>query len=537
MKRCQFLIIAIIFCGTLPTVGVSQYNLGADGRNEYARGQAYLKINYFDAAMQSFRKAVEINPDYIAAIKALAGTARTVKQRMDPKLRLSFTTMLTMRKFYAAKAAADPKNAVYQWALGQFDESPTEEEAERCYRNAISLDAGFLEAYQSLASTLLYRGKVADARVMLRKVYELSSTDPEAMAAYTLHVNEEDPSLYVRLTEEFLRQFRENAAGADLIARMAANESDLATRITTLERLKALYPPNESEVTEWYMRFLFDAYLRTNPPNALSLAQEMTRLMPVRSFAKMDWQYFSEYAQSLVLARSLLDQNSYAEVSNSLAEAKPPYLVSPDPQTILRAEAAAKSGKANRPYEILVSAMAEQPSETLKPILMRYSVKPPAQVEEDIWSARLKKAPTVKDFVLPALREGKNVRLNEYRGRVVLLNFWYPGDRASREEFLYLQKMLDRYGPQGFTIITINIKPEENAIAAVLMDRYNFVALCAPDDKWAGKNYQIDRLPASILIDRQGRAVFRPEFWGSDPRHTCELEVEAMLAYASKGRQ
>lgn len=506
MKRCQYLIIAIIFCGTLPTVGMSQYTLGSDGRDEYARGQAYLKINYFNAAMQSFGKAVAANPDFVAAIKALASTARTVKQGLDPKSRLSFTSMKTMRNFYAAKVAADPKNAVYQWALGQFDESPTEEEAERCYRKAISLDAAFLEAYQSLASTLLYRGNVADARVMLRKAYELSPTDPEALAAYTLHINEEEPLLYARLTEEFLRQFRGNAAGADLIARMAANEGDQATRITTLEKLKALYPPNESEVTEWYMRFLFDAYLRTNPPNALSLAQEMTRLMPVRSFAKMEWQYCSEYAQSLLLARSLLDRNSYAEATNALAAAKPPYLVSPDPQTILRAEAAAKSGKANRPYEILVSAMAEQPSETLKPILMRYSVKPPAQVEEDVWSARLKKAPTVKDFVLPALRDGNNVRLNEYRGRVVLLNFWYPGDQASREECLYLQKMLDRYGPQGFTIITINIKPEENAIAAVLMDRYSFVALRAPDDKWAGKNYQIVRLPASILIDRQGRS-------------------------------
>ncbi len=536
MKLCQCLIIAAIACGNLQTGGIGQISISPAGQQEYARGQAYLKINYYDAAMQSFVRAVQLNPDFVAAIKALASTARTVKQRMDPKARASFTAMQTVKKYYTTTAAAEPTNAVYQWAVGQFDESPTEQEAEQRYRKAISLAPDFLEAYQSLASTLLFRGNLAEARLMLQKAYELNPMDSEVMASYALQVSEEDPALYARLTEEFLSRFRGNIAGADLIARMAAGEGNLETRIMTLERLKALYPPNESEVTEWYMRFLYDAYLRTNPTGALSLAQEMVRLMPVRSVAQSEWQYCIEYAQSLLLARSLLDRNSYDEASRTLAEAKPPYLVSPDPQAILRAEAAAKSGKANRAYEILVNAMAEQPSETLKPVLTRYSTKPPAQVEEDIWTTRLKKARTVKDFAA-AGRDGKMVRLSDYRGRVVLLTLWYPSDRASREEFPYLQKMLDKYEQQGLTIITVNIRPEENAIADLLASRYRFVALRAPDDKWAAKNYQVDRSPASLLIDRQGRVLFRPEFWGFDPRHAFELEVEAMLRYTPKGRE
>jgi tetratricopeptide (TPR) repeat protein len=536
MKRYRILIIAILFCSSLAGVGIGQNVPWPNGQADYTRGQAALRIGNLTYALQSFRKAVELSPDYVEAIKALANTAKQVKQRMDPLLRTQSPTLASIHTFYTVQAALAPNNAIFQWALGLFDESQTEEAAELYYRKAISLDAKFVEAYQSLASTLAYRGDFAGAQEILEKVVELSPLDPDALAGYALRVGESDPELYRQLTEEFLIRFRENIAGADLISRMAALEGNLAARIAALERLKALYPPNESEVTEWYTRFLFDAYNRSDPTSALALAQEMTRLMPVRSVARMDWLGCVQYAQSLILARSLLGRRSYAEATDVLNEVQPPYLVSPDPQATLQAEVAAASGKSSRAYEILVKAMAAQPSDVLRPVLMKYNSKPAALVEEEIWTARLKKASKVKDFELAALRDGQKIRLTNYRGRVVLLNFWHPDDRVSREEFPYLQKMLQKYGPQGLTIITINTKPEERAIAAVLMKRYDFIALGAPDGAWAEKNYRVVRTPASILVDPQGRALFRPEFWGYDPRHTFELEVEAMLAYTPKTR-
>jgi len=536
MMRYRILIIAILFCGGLAGAGIGQITTWPNGQPDYDRGQAALRIGNLAYALQSFRRAVELSPDHVEAIKALANTAKQIKQRMDPKLRTESPTLAALRTFYTAQAALAPNKAIFQWALGMFDESQTEEDAERYYRKAISLDASFVEAYQSLASTLAYRGDFAGAQEMLQKVVELSPLDPDALAGHALRVGESDPALGRQLTEEFLIRFRGNIAGADLIARMAAYEGDLPARIAALEKLKALYPPNESEVSEWYMRFLFDAYNRSDSTSALALAQEMTRLMPVRSVAQREWYDFVRYAQSLILARSLMERRSYAEATDVLNEVQPPYLVSPDPQALRQAEVAAASGKSSRAYEILVKAMAAQPSDVLRPVLMTYGSRPAALVEQDIWTARLKKASKVKDFELAAMRDGQKIRLTNYRGRVVLLNFWHPGDRVSREEFPYLQKMLQKYGPQGLTIITVNTKPEERAIATVLMKRYDFIALGAPDATWAEKNYRVVRTPASILVDPQGRALFRPEFWGCDPRHSFELEVEAMLAYAPKTR-
>jgi hypothetical protein len=118
---------------------------------------------------------------------------------------------------------------------------------------------------------------------------------------------------------------------------------------------------------------------------------------------------------------------------------------------------------------------------------------------------------------------------------VVLLRFWQPGDGVSREEFPYLQKMLDKYGEKGLTVITINTNIREEGIASVVTGRYKFVSPRTKALDWAGA-YKVDRLPKNILIDREGRALFEPEFWGSDPRHTFELEVEALLGRPRKSQ-
>ncbi|MBZ5497467.1 MAG: redoxin domain-containing protein [Acidobacteriia bacterium] len=543
MKRLlQFLffIISTACCLAFAAQGVSQYFPRPEAQKEYDRGKAAQKIGYASAAIQAFRKAVELDPNYIDAFSELLATARAVQRSAQGSegqgLTLGDSALRAVRILYTAQAALSPKNAVYQWVLGQLDESQTQAAAERYFRQAIALDADFVKAYQSLASTLVFRGDLAGARESLRKVYEMRPDDPEALAAYAQRVGQTDPGLYRKLTEAFLKQFRGHEGGADLLANMAAYEGDLSARIGMLERLKASYPPSEYEASEWSMRFLFDAYNRSDPLKAFALAQEMSSLMPARSEAGTEWQSFAEYGRSMVVARTMMDRRSYMEAADLLNQAKAPYLVSPDPNTLLQAEATDMAGNAARAYQILVSAMAVEPSDALQSALIRYGAKlkkTPAQVEADVWEFRLKKTKMCKDFELTPHFGTKKVRLSDYRGRMVLLTFWNPGSGTCREELPTLQKILDKYGPQGLAVITVNTQPSD-AMASILMNRYSFISLRAPNDEWAWNRYNLNSVPASILIDRQGRALFRPAFWGYDPQHTFDLEIQTMLAREPK---
>jgi len=544
-------------CGAaFSIVGAAQSKPKPEARTAYEWGMEYLRQGNMSAALRAFNQAVTLDQDYVEACAQLAETAKAMQNgggdgrfggaadggaAADARI-LARSILQSTHNLYTLQASLFPNQAIYQWALGQLDASQTQENAESYYRKAVALDAGFTRAILSLASTLAYRGDLAGAQECLRKASESKPKDPDVLAAYAHHVGDSNPDLRRKLTDRLLELSPAHAAGAELLSRISVDESDLTARIATLERLKILYPPNEVDATEWYMRFLFDAYNRTNPVMALALAQEMVKITPAGD-AQKDWHDFMSYAELMLQARTLLDRQSYAEAAKLLNTAKPPYLVSPDPQTMLQAKATDLAGNPAGAYQIVARTLALQPSDALPSALAQYAAKlkkTPAQVEQDVWNIRRKNSEPFENFTLPAYRDAKNVRLSDYRGRVVLLIYWIPDSADCRDEFPELQKMLNKYGPQGFTIITINPLPGQNAIAPVLMSHYGFVSLRVPDAstlmnlRQSGIIASATSFPTNILIDRQGRAVFWPAFWGSDPRREFELELQALLARGPK---
>ena len=54
----------------------------------------------------------------------------------------------------------------------------------------------------------------------------------------------------------------------------------------------------------------------------------------------------------------------------------------------------------------------------------------------------------MKDFELTNYDTGKPVKLSDYRGKVVLVNFFFPTCHTCRGEFPFLQKIHEEYGPE-----------------------------------------------------------------------------------------
>ena len=61
------------------------------------------------------------------------------------------------------------------------------------------------------------------------------------------------------------------------------------------------------------------------------------------------------------------------------------------------------------------------------------------------------------DFTLKSL-DGKNTRLKEYRGQVVLINFWASWCGPCRQEMPLLEKIDERYKDAGFTVLGVNVE-------------------------------------------------------------------------------
>ncbi|HEC19033.1 MAG TPA: TlpA family protein disulfide reductase [Gammaproteobacteria bacterium] len=125
------------------------------------------------------------------------------------------------------------------------------------------------------------------------------------------------------------------------------------------------------------------------------------------------------------------------------------------------------------------------------------------------------------DFILPALSQGgagQDVRLSDYQGKVVLLNFWATFCASCREEMPALEALWQAYREQGFVVIAVaadrgSIDPVREFVAhgnphSGSPGSYSFpIALDSEGE--VRKRYEVVALPTSYLIGRDGRFLGR----------------------------
>jgi DsbE subfamily thiol:disulfide oxidoreductase len=115
------------------------------------------------------------------------------------------------------------------------------------------------------------------------------------------------------------------------------------------------------------------------------------------------------------------------------------------------------------------------------------------------------------DFTLPDLERGK-VSLKDFRGRLLLLNFWASWCVPCREEMPAMERLYQKYRDHGFVILGVNVKDEKkSAISFVKELKITFPIAFDPNGE-VGLIYGAWGLPATYLIDANGIALARA--WG-----------------------
>ncbi len=111
------------------------------------------------------------------------------------------------------------------------------------------------------------------------------------------------------------------------------------------------------------------------------------------------------------------------------------------------------------------------------------------------------------DFTLKSLA-GANLRLNEQRGSVVLVNFWATWCGPCKQEMPHLNRLYDKYRSAGFVLLGVNVDedPAQAAGVARRLDLHFPVLFDA--DKTVSRLYDLQSMPATVLIDRDGRVRY-----------------------------
>ena len=107
------------------------------------------------------------------------------------------------------------------------------------------------------------------------------------------------------------------------------------------------------------------------------------------------------------------------------------------------------------------------------------------------------------DFALKS-SGGDNVRLSEYRGDVVMVNFWATWCGPCRQEMPLLDELYSRYERVGFSLLGVNIDDDSRKAMNMVSDLGVSFPVLFDARKEVSKLYKVDAMPVTVLIDREG---------------------------------
>ena len=111
------------------------------------------------------------------------------------------------------------------------------------------------------------------------------------------------------------------------------------------------------------------------------------------------------------------------------------------------------------------------------------------------------------DFTLRVL-DGPNLRLQEQRGKVVLVNFWATWCGPCRKEMPHLNRIADKYRSSGLVMLGVNVDDNVRTAAEVAAKLGVKFPVLLDTDKKVGKLYDLNSMPSTMVIDRSGRVRF-----------------------------
>ena len=142
--------------------------------------------------------------------------------------------------------------------------------------------------------------------------------------------------------------------------------------------------------------------------------------------------------------------------------------------------------------------------------------------------ASVQLASNAPDFTLRSAN-GANLRLQEQRGQVVLLNFWATWCGPCRLELPHLNRIYDSYRKSGFVLLGVNIDDDPRAAADLAAKLGLKFPVLLDSDKKVSRVYDMSAMPATLLIDRDGRVRHIHRGYRDGVEKTYEEQVRALL--------
>jgi peroxiredoxin len=132
------------------------------------------------------------------------------------------------------------------------------------------------------------------------------------------------------------------------------------------------------------------------------------------------------------------------------------------------------------------------------------------------------------DFRLADLT-GKQVALSDYKGKVVVLDFWASWCGPCREELPVLERLNKSYAGQGLVVLGVNIDNQASAAKDFLKKLPVTFPVVHDAEKQVAKQFAPPTMPSSYIIDRSGKLRHVHAGYKASDAAKIETEIKELL--------
>ena len=112
-------------------------------------------------------------------------------------------------------------------------------------------------------------------------------------------------------------------------------------------------------------------------------------------------------------------------------------------------------------------------------------------------------AEAAPDFALKSVA-GDNLRLSEYRGEIVLLNFWSTRCGRCRDQLSELDTLYAEHREHGFQLLSVNIDKDQDSVHEAVENLRLQFPVMLDQQKSVSRLYDFGSMPFTVLIDPTG---------------------------------
>ena len=131
------------------------------------------------------------------------------------------------------------------------------------------------------------------------------------------------------------------------------------------------------------------------------------------------------------------------------------------------------------------------------------------------------------DWELTGL-DGKTVKFSDFRGKIVILDFWATWCMPCRLEIPHFVELQKQYGDRGLAIIGVSLDEQGPEVVKKFVKQFQMTyPVVIGNEKIVAAYGDVEGIPTTFVIGRDGRIV--REYIGYTEKEVLEREIKSLL--------